>query len=364
MPVRKRCGSWYYDFQIKGVRYRGLIPEARTKQQAEQAETHVRLEVFEGRYGKQLGTQSFSEFVERTYLPWARANKKSWKHDEFRARTLKEYFRGKTLAEISPLMIEKLKLDRRESNTRRGNRRSLASVNRELELLSRIFTMAVDCGAAETNPSAKVKKFVLDNMRYRYLLPEEEPRLMAALTGPRAHLRPFVIVALGTGLRLTEQLSLKWQLVDFSRGVITATKTKSGRDRDIPMNHDVREALSALRREANGSEYVFSNPHTGTRQKEVKRGFQTALRLAGIEGLRWHDLRATFGTRLGEAGYDAFTIAELMGHSDIHTTRRYVRATERNKRAAVEAAMLSAAEARHNGVANEKRPPRLAAANS
>ncbi len=63
--------------------------------------------------------------------------------------------------------------------------------------------------------------------------------------------------------------------------------------------------------------------------------------MAGIEGLVWHDLRATFGTRLGEAGFDAFTIAALMGHSDIHTTARYVRATDRNKRAAVEAAMSS-----------------------
>jgi integrase len=149
--------------------------------------------------------------------------------------------------------------------------------------------------------------------------------------------------------------------VDFSRDVITATKTKSGRGRDIPMNPDVREALMALRREANGSEYVFSNPHTGTRQKEAKKGFQTALRLAGVEGLRWHDLRATFGARLGEADYDAFTIAELMGHSDIRTTRRYVRATVRNKRAAVEAVMLGLIRPRHNGVANEKQPPKLAA---
>src|SRR4030095_12237175 len=57
------------------------------------------------------------------------------------------------------------------------------------------------------------------------------------------------------------------------------------------------------------------NSRTKTRIKEVKRSFNTALRLAGIEGLVWHDLRATFGTRLGEAGYDAFTIAALMGHS-------------------------------------------------
>lgn len=76
------------------------------------------------------------------------------------------------------------------------------------------------------------------------------------------------------------------------------------------------------------------------RLKEIKRSFNTALRLGSIEGLVWHDLRATFGTRLGEAGYDAFTIAALMGHSDIHPTTRYVRATERNKREAVEAVML------------------------
>ncbi|HEY2961105.1 MAG TPA: tyrosine-type recombinase/integrase [Pyrinomonadaceae bacterium] len=60
-----------------------------------------------------------------------------------------------------------------------------------------------------------------------------------------------------------------------------------------------------------------------------------------IQGLVWHDLRATFGMRLGEAGFDAFTIMALMGHRNVRTTQRYVRATERNKREAVQAAMLS-----------------------
>ena len=83
------------------------------------------------------------------------------------------------------------------------------------------------------------------------------------------------------------------------------------------------------------------NERTKTRINEVKKAFGTALKIAGIKGLVWHDLRATFGTRLGEAGYDAFTIAALMGHSQIQTTARYVRATERNKRAAVEAVMLN-----------------------
>ena len=54
-------------------------------------------------------------------------------------------------------------------------------------------------------------------------------------------------------------------------------------------------------------------------------------------------LRATFGTRLGEAGYNAFEIADLMGHSDIHTTRRYVRVMEGKKREAVKATMFQQA---------------------
>lgn len=79
---------------------------------------------------------------------------------------------------------------------------------------------------------------------------------------------------------------------------------------------------------------------TRSRFTDIKRAFRKACSIAGINGLVWHDLRATFGTRLGEAGFDAFTIAALLGHSNVRTTQRYARATERNKREAVEAAML------------------------
>ena len=54
----------------------------------------------------------------------------------------------------------------------------------------------------------------------------------------------------------------------------------------------------------------------------------------------WHNLRATFGTRLGDAGFSLKYIMELMGHSDPKTCLRYVRATDAVKRAAVQAAML------------------------
>ena len=71
--------------------------------------------------------------------------------------------------------------------------------------------------------------------------------------------------------------------------------------------------------------------------------FWNASSDAGIGGLQWKRSRATFGARLGEAGYNAFEIADLMGHSDIHTTRRYVRVMEGKKREAVKATMFQQA---------------------
>jgi len=338
----KESTHWHYYFRVRGVRYRGAIPEARTKWEAEQAETKIKQEIFENRFGQvDLGSEKLAAFIEKVFLPWSKTNKRSWRHDEFRTRTICDYFKGKVFREISPLLVEKFKRDRSKSITKRGTVRSPASVNHELVLLSKIFNLAIDYKVTDTNPCRKVKKYTLDNKRYRYLLPEEEPTLLAVLNGPRAHLAPMVRVAIGTGMRLSEQLRLDWDRVDLSRGVLILTKTKRGKDREIPLNPEVFEILSALRVKSTGRGYVFVNPRTGTRVKEIKKGFKTALRMAKIEGLVWHDLRATFGTRLGEAGYDAFTIADLMGHSDIHTTARYVRATERNKRAAVESAMLS-----------------------
>ena len=70
MTVKKRGGRWYFDFQIRGARYREAIPEARTKFQAEQAETKTRDQVFQGTYGtSQLGNQDFSQFVSETICP-------------------------------------------------------------------------------------------------------------------------------------------------------------------------------------------------------------------------------------------------------------------------------------------------------
>ena len=92
-----------------------------------------------------------------------------------------------------------------------GTVRSAASVNLELTLLSKIFNLAIDYRVTGVNPCKKVGPYRMDNKRCRYLLPEEEPTLMSVLEGRRAHLKPLVKVALGTGMRVGEQLNLCWE---------------------------------------------------------------------------------------------------------------------------------------------------------
>ena len=93
------------------------------------------------------------------------------------------------------------------------------------------------------------------------------------------------------------------------------------------------------------STYVFPSPRTDERLVEIKYSFARAVKEAKIADLRFHDLRHTAATRMGDAGADAFTLAAIFGSSDIRMAMRYTHAMEDAKRRAVEAIAQ-----RHNAV--------------
>ncbi len=69
---------------------------------------------------------------------------------------------------------------------------------------------------------------------------------------------------------------------------------------------------------------------------DMKKGFKAACRRAGIKGLRFHDLRHTFATRLVEKGADTETVRDLLGHHSITVTQRYTHSNDERKRKVVE----------------------------
>ena len=101
------------------------------------------------------------------------------------------------------------------------------------------------------------------------------------------------------------------------------------------MNKAVHETLRDHRKDPD-SDFIFSNPETKTRLKDIAGAFATAKTKAGIKGLRLHDLRHTAASKMIEAGVDLVTVSKILGHSTIQMTMRYAHPTPENMRQAVE----------------------------
>ena len=220
--------------------------------------------------------------------------------------------------------IEKLRLElsgskapgRRHKGTTKP--RAIATVNRYLDTLKASFLMAMENDKVERNPFRKIRKSKEENERMRYLSNEEEMRLFKAL--PKEY-HPMVTVALNTGMRQGEQLTLKWEDVDFKNRIITVHHSKSGKKRYIPMNPWVVQTLQALPHMI-GCPYVFYTSN-GERRKQLPKGWEAYLANAKIQNFTWHDLRHTFASRLVMKGVPLYTVQGLLGHSTAEMTKRY-----------------------------------------
>jgi integrase len=344
------CKTYHFDICIRRKRYRGALPEARTKKAADEAETKIRQEIFDKKFGLvETGTMTFKKYFEEIALPYAKTNLRSWKNWDYNQPVIIKALGDKELRDVCPLDIERLKSSLAKTKTKHGEPRQPASINRVLEIVSRCFTLAMKLGKASENPCSQVQKFRLDNERFRYLAPDEQATLLSKCTTRLTHLVPLIVISLATGLRKQELLKLKRNQVDFFRGHVIAIKTKGGRNREIPFSifgDDARKALSAACHGKKGEQYLFLNKKTGRPYTDVKHAFTTACSNAGIEGLVWHDLRATFATRLAELGYQPFLIRDLLGHRELKTTEKYVRAAQLKKMVG----MQESAQLRHNNV--------------
>ena len=337
MAVRKRGGVWYYDFMINYVRYKKAVPEARTKAQAEHAETQARLEVFQGKYGRPMGDSVFIEFAEEVWLPWSRENKSSYKDDEYFTEAFREFFGKRTFAEISPLLIEKYKYVRSNGISKRGSQRSKATVNRELSALSKIFELAIRERKTVENPVRLVKKFKEDNERIRYFKPDEEEGLEEVIDFAPSHLKSFIILTRHTGMRSGEALNLKIKQVDLQERTILLNKTKRGKSRRVPLNEIAYDTVTGLiaGAEEKRTEYLFFNSKTGKPYKWLRRSFRTLMKRAGITDFKRHDLRHDAATNMVESGASLIEVRDILGHSDIRMTQRYAHAKEQGIHQAV-----------------------------
>lgn len=329
MAVRKRNKTWWYDFTIKGKRHRGPLPTARTKRDAEEKADRVKISIIDGSFNKPV-PKTFGQFVDEIFWPWALANYTDPKNSHLTHTTVaKNYFENKALTEISVLDIERFKRERMALKTRFNADRKPATVNRDLQQLAAILEMARVNGYIVKNPAREVKHLRHENQRTRYLTYDEEAQVMELFKIYYKSFKPVFLFALNTGMRRGEIVKLDWADVDFLRGVIYVKQTKTAKPRSIPMNETVTVLLEGLGAKQGGKVFCQAKQTISDAWKWIKAKLE-------LSDITFHDLRHTFATRLADAGVDPFTIAEILGHSDLKMTKRYTHSLEVNKRRAVE----------------------------
>ena len=172
--------------------------------------------------------------------------------------------------------------------------------------------------------------------------------------------RVGVVISLFTGLRIGEVCGLKWEDIDLDEGVIRVRRTvqtnyiyaqdgtgssklyvgspKSRTSRrDVPICAPLRERLERLDRPADGTAYFLTGTQSPTVPRTLRSSVDLFLARHGIENFNFHRLRHTFATRCIEAGVDAKTTSELLGHANVNITLNlYVHPNAGAKRAAVD----------------------------
>ena len=263
--------------------------------------------------------------------------KRSWQSEKYLLKAITAELGGYKLRSLTHGELEKYK-DKRLNTpivSKSGTRpRTIASVNREMMHIRAMLRKAQKEGWLLRVPFEEHDSLIKmsdERRRERTLSYEEERRLLDACAGPRAHLKPILICALATGMRLGEILKLEWRDVDlYSQEIrIISTNTKTLTQRPAPITPPLMDVLKELKAKFVSVEgepdLVFGV------SSNVKRSFRKACELAGIkhggiDGLTFHCLRHTAGTRMVKQGMSLAEVARILGHADIKTTYRYISA--------------------------------------
>jgi integrase len=197
---------------------------------------------------------------------------------------------------------------------RRCKPRTGSTVRTYLACLSSVFRIGVrELRWCDTTPVREVTLPPCSRGRTRYLLDDERRALLAACRESDAPaLYALVMLCVTTGCRRGEAYALRWRDVDLPRRWAVFPKTKNGDARGVPLVPDVVKELERLPR---NDSRVFP--------QDMGRAWDTAVRRANIDDLRFHDLRHSAASRLVQSGANLVEIAEVLGHRDIRMTRRY-----------------------------------------
>ncbi len=344
MATFKR-GKWYWmDDVVNGVRYR-LPLKTKNWQEALRKEKETLGVIAEGKAGSQgaVARQGFNAAAD-SYLEERKlhVSESTCRTEQGRSQALRRFFGTTPLRRITAEGVVQYQAQRKAAGI------AGRTINFEVSLLRRILKRYKQWARLAED----VNTLPVQSRAVRVLTPEEKARLLeTAASKPRWQIqRCAAVLALNTAMRSCELKGLRWKDIDLFAKTLTihrqTTKTDAG-ERLIPLNRYAVLAFAELRTRAEhlGSSeqehYVFPSCKMGRIQpwepiKYWDTAWRTMTRTAGLQGLRFHDLRHQAVTELAERGLSDGTIMSIAGHVSRRMLEHYSHIRLEAKRRALE----------------------------
>ncbi len=309
MPIKKRGNIWYAHFSTPSGEVVRVSTGTENRQAAQEYHDDLKRRAWrDDKLGDKL-TKTWEQACTRWFEE--KSAKKSIEDDKSRARWLNQHLSGMYLNDITFDVVQVIaKKKQKEASN--------ATANRHLQLLRAMLNMAVnEWGWLDRAPRIKLFKEKARNIRW---ITYEQARILL-LELPK-HLRAMAVLALCTGLRSGNILSMQWSQVDFARKIIiiAGDATKNEDPVGIPINDSAAVVLEGLI--GNHETYVITYRGNPIKQAST-RAWYKALKRAGILNFRFHDLRHTWASWMIQNGVPLLNLQELGNWKDASMVRKY-----------------------------------------
>jgi len=242
------------------------------------------------------------------------------------------------LSDITAPMVAECRDRLLSEPSKNGGQRTNTTVIRYLASLSIVLEYCMkEWHWITHNAVRSIRKPPLGKSKTRFFTLEEIDTIQGlAAKSDSPHLLGIILIALHTGMRKGEILSLQWAHIDLKNKEILLSRSKNGEPRDIPMTDPVYDLLSKLSLTAHDSEdLLFPSPFNSRKSVDIRSAWERILRQGSIEGATFHTIRHTTCSLLASLGIPSILIARIVGHKDSRTTDIYTHAFKQSQHEAI-----------------------------
>lgn len=333
--------EWAEDFESKVKKILALKPKKLKKLSPEKVTTLGGADLF-NKLGVELNFVTFEALTNEYISDWSGKDKNQLN----RAAYWLQEFGDTPIKAIKPKHVRKaiLKLSKRNtlktdgSGKRADKPLSNNTVIRYKVVLSAIFKFALKKDYLTENPVTGIDIQASPNIINRYLTEDELSRLIiASQRSSWDKLYLLVLMAITTGMRKSELLGLRWSDIDLKKNLAKLDDTKNGEPRHNPIPAPAMTELLNHRQIGNG--LIFNSPTNPDKAFDFTKRWKAALKEAGIDNFRFHDLRHTAASYLVMGGATLYEAAQILGHKSTETTKRYAHLSTDHKARVAERVM-------------------------